>query len=267
MERAEHHDQPRRMKQALTVVALGFATALTFAAAAGAAGGTSIAAAPSIQPGVQQIANTALDSTSPGDEGIGQLSGCWHDLEWWRVSLTAGDDVVIKGGATDSGENLLVAVFPPGTTAANVGKAKAVRYGLPLSKALEFTAPSTGAYPVAAGPNCYNGTDGPFAFAVTVTHGVAPQAVVALARTATVPSSGAITATVRSSGTPVTDAGLVLRLYGTWKGTSHLLGTASPKGGTARFAFHLPAGLSGTPIQLRVTGQNVTSRPIAVKIG
>ena len=93
-----------------------------------------------------------------------------------------------------------------------------MRYGLPLSKALEFTAPSTGTYPVAAGPNCYNGADGPFAFAVTVTHGVAPQAVVALAKTATVPSSGAITATVQASGSPVTDAGLVLKLYGTWKG-------------------------------------------------
>ena len=122
MERAEHHDQPRRPKQALIAVALGLGAALAFASAAGAAGGTSIAAAPSIQPGVQQTANTALDSTSPGDEGIGQLSGCWHDLEWWRVSLTAGDDVVIKGGATDSGENLLVAVFPPGTTSANVAR-------------------------------------------------------------------------------------------------------------------------------------------------
>ena len=266
MGRAEHCDQPRRLKEALIALALGLG-ALVFAAAAGAAGGTSIAAAPSIQPGVQQTANTALDSTSPGDEGIGQLSGCWHDLEWWRVSLTAGDDVVIKGGASGSGENLLVAVFPPGTTAANVAGAKAVRYGLPLSKALEFTAPSTGTYPVAAGPNCYNGADGPFAFAVTVTHGVAPQAVVSLAKTPTLPSSGAITATVQASGSPVTDAGLVLKLYGTWKGTSHLLGTASPQGGTARFAFHLPAGLTGTAVQLRVTGRNVTSRPVTVKIG
>ena len=205
MGRAEHRDQPRRLKEALIAVALGLG-ALVFAAAAGAAGGTSIAAAPSIQPGVQQTANTALDSTSPGDEGIGQLSGCWHDLEWWPVSLTAGDDVVIKGGASGSGENLLVAVFPPGTTAANVARAKAVRYGLPLSRALEFTAPSTGTYPVAAGPNCYNGADGPFVFAVTVTHGVAPQAVVSLAKTPTVPSSGAITATVQASGSPVTDA-------------------------------------------------------------
>ena len=143
--RAEHRDQPRHPKETLIALAVGLG-ALVVAATAGAVGGTSIAAAPSIQPGVQQTANTALDSTSPGDEGIGQLSGCWHDLEWWRVSLMRGDDVVIKGGATDSGENLLVAVFPPGTTAANVATAKAVRYGLPLSKALEFTAPSTGTY-------------------------------------------------------------------------------------------------------------------------
>ena len=183
------------------------------------------------------------------------------------MSLTAGDDVVIKGGATDSGENLLVAVFPPGTTSANVGQAKAVRYGLPLSKALEFTAPSTGTYPVAAGPNCYNGADGPFAFAVTVTHGVAPQAVVALAKTTTVPSSGAITATVQANGSPVTDPGLVLKLYGTWKGTSHLLGSASAEG--RHGAVHVPPSRRhsrGRRFSCRVTGQNVTSRPLTVKI-
>jgi hypothetical protein len=43
---------------------------------------------------------------------------------------------VVKGGATGAGENLLVSVFPPGTTAANIANARAVRYGLPLSKAL-----------------------------------------------------------------------------------------------------------------------------------
>ncbi len=247
-------------------MALGLTLALAVAASASAAGGTSIASAPLIQPGAQQAANTTTDPTSPGDDGIGQLSGCWHDLEWWRVSLTAGDDVVIKGGATDSGENLLVAVFPPGTTAANVARATAVKYGLPLSKALEFTAPSTGTYPVAAGPNCYNGADGPFAFAVSVTHGVAPHAVVALVKTSTVRASGAIVATVQANGSPVTDATLVLKLYGTWKGAAHLLGSATPKSGAAHFTFHIPAGMSGTTIRLRVTGQGVTSRPVTVKV-
>ena len=69
-----------------------------------------------------------------------------------------------------------------------------------------------------------------------MTHGVAPQVVVSLAKTPTVPSSGAITATVQASGSPVTDAGLVLKLYGTWKGTSHLLGTASRR--AARCGSH-----------------------------
>ena len=137
---------------------------------------------------------------------------------------------------------------------------------MPLSKALEFTAPSTGTYPVAAGPNCYNGADGPFAFAVSVTHGVAPHAVVALVKTSTVRASGAIIATVQANGSPVTDATLVLKLYGTWKGAAHLLGSATPKSGAARFTFHIPAGMSGTTIRLRVTGQNVTSRPLTVKV-
>jgi hypothetical protein len=251
---------------ALVGAACALVTALITAAAAAAGGGTSIASAPPVQPGVQQTANTATDATSPGDEGVGLQSGCWHDLEWWRVSLTAGDDVVIKGGATDSGENLLVAVFPPGTSAANVARATAVRYGLPLSKALEFTAPSTGSYAVAAGPNCYNGADGPFNFAFTVTHGSAPQAIVAFATVKAVPASGAITATVKTNGSPVTDASRVLKLYGTWKGVSHLLGSATPSNGSVRFTYRLPAGASGGSVQFRVAGQNVKSRPMTARV-
>ena len=66
--------------------------------------------------------------------------------------------------------NLEVAVFPAGTTGTNLANAQAVKTGFPSNVPIEFTASKTGSYPLAAGPNCYNGANGPFSFVVTVSH-------------------------------------------------------------------------------------------------
>ena len=113
-----------------------------------------------------------------------------------------------------------------------------------------------------AGPNCYHGNDGVFSFTVTVTHHTVSQAaVVTLARRAEVQTSDAITVTVRTpAGAAISDPGLVLKLYGTWKNslseasTPHLLASASPKKGSARLAFRLPPELRGTTVKLQVKG-------------
>jgi hypothetical protein len=122
-----------------------------------------------------------------------------------------------------------------------------------------------------AGPTCYDGTDGPFDFVVTVTHNAASLvASVVLPALTHVAATGAVTVTVRTSdGAPITDPKLVLRLLGTWKDTptgsptAHLLATASPKAGTARFVIHLPKTLGGSTVQLHVTGGGAGYRPIS----
>jgi len=247
------------------------AFALILAGAASAGGSTSIATAPIVVPGAQESENTATDPTSQGAEGIGIASGCWDDLEYWRLPLGAGEKVVITGTTSGSGFNFQLAVFPPGTTSANISGATAVKSGFPSQAPMRFTAPTTGTYPVVTGPNCYNGADGPFTFVAAVSAGTASQAAsVLLPSISRLPKSGSLTASVRTSGgSAITDSGLVLKLYGTWKdapsaqASAHLLATAAPAHGLARFSYTLPASLGGTTVQLRVAGTGSGYRPLS----
>jgi hypothetical protein len=142
--------------------------ALAAAGAATASGGRSIRSAPTISPGTNVSENSAVDETAPGGDNVGQ--GCFIDVEYWRLPLTAGDRVEIKGKETSPGRGFLLAVFPPGTTDKNVARASSVAHGYTAERPLRFTVRSTGVYPVTAGPNCYNGTEGMFTFVVTVSH-------------------------------------------------------------------------------------------------
>ncbi len=255
----------RGVARPLGAVALALGCALVATGEALAAGGTSIAAAPVIQSGVQQAMNSSSDATVLGSKGS-QNVGCWIDYEYWRLPLTAGDQVAIGGILEGLSTNFEVGIFPPGTTDASIVNAKAVTTGFPNpGHMVRFTAGSSGTYVLLSGPNCYNGNDGPFAFTVTVTPGAvasgagAQQALAVLPAITHLPTSGALAVNVHtSSGTSISDAHLVLELYGTWKNsgaasaTAHLLATASPRNGSARFSFHLPASLKGTTIKLRV---------------
>ena len=211
--------------------------------------------------------------TTP-DNGVGLSSGCWTDLEYWRVPLTVGDNVMIEGGAVSPGDNLEIAVFPPGTTSKNIASAVAVKYGLPLSKAIQFTATATGTYPVVAGPTCYDGTDGPFDFTFTIKHGSgAVKATVALSHVSQLSAAGTVTATVHAAdGSPITNPQLVLKLYGTWKDTpsgpakAHLLATASPMDGSVKFVVHLPKTVSGSSVQLHVSGSGAGYEPVSSRV-
>jgi hypothetical protein len=69
---------------------------------------------------------------------------------------------------------------------------------------------------------------------------------------------------VTAGGSPVTSPSTALKLDGTWGGATHVLSTASPKDGSARFAYHLPAGAKGK-IVLRVSGA-ATSAPVTVAV-
>jgi hypothetical protein len=151
-------------------IAFVVVSALIIAGSAAAAGGTSIAAAPVIRAGVHESENTATDPTRRGDVGSELSQGCWNDFEYWRLPLKAGDKVSITGNASVAGYHFAVGVFPAGTTDKNVDKMATILNAFPGSHVAHFTARTAGTYPFVIGPNCYNGSDGPFSFVVTVTH-------------------------------------------------------------------------------------------------
>jgi hypothetical protein len=142
--------------------------ALATAGAAMANGGLSIARAPMISPGVKVSENSQIDRTAPGGDALGQ--GCFNNVEYWRIRLLAGDKVEVKGQETIAARGFLIAFFAPGTTDKNVAFASSVAHGFTGEHAVRFTVKTTGVYPLVAGPNCYNGTDGPYTFVVSVKH-------------------------------------------------------------------------------------------------
>src|SRR5204862_3472919 len=74
-------------------------SALVAVGAAAGSGGTSIASAPVIRPGVQLSGDTSTDATANGSIGSEESTGCWNDVEYRRLPLTAGDQVLSKGTA------------------------------------------------------------------------------------------------------------------------------------------------------------------------
>ncbi len=233
------------------------------AAAAEGSGGATIASAPAVTAGAATTGNTATDPTSQASQS--DVTGCWIDLEYWRVPLTVGDKVTVAGSAVSPAYNVELGVFPAGTSDASISSTAAIKTVLLSHVPIKFTATATGSYPIVVGPNCYNGVDGPFDFTVSVVHNPSGNtATVKLPKLGHIAPSGAIKASVRTSdGTPITDPKLVLELLGTWGGSSHLLARASPSKGSASFAFHVPASLKGTAVQLQVTSPASDYRPVS----
>jgi hypothetical protein len=165
--------RPAARRRGLAGVVIVVAATLIPAVGAYASGATTIAAAPAVRPGVAVSANTSTDATAVGDDGVGFESRCWDAVEYWKLRLSAGDHVRISAQEGLGTSNLEVAVFPAGTSAATIGGTRSVKTGFPSNAPLAFTAPSTGTYPLAAGPNCDDGSNGPFTFVVAVTPGVA----------------------------------------------------------------------------------------------
>jgi hypothetical protein len=96
-------------------------TALVVAGPAAAAGGKSIASAPVLRPGVAASGDTSKDETGSGSIGSDESQGCWNDLEYWRLGLAAGDQVLIKGTALSPAHHFGIGLFlrarPTGTSA------------------------------------------------------------------------------------------------------------------------------------------------------
>jgi len=154
----------------VAVAASAMISALVAVGTAAAAGGTSIATAPLVRPGVQLSGDTSQDATANGTIGSEESTGCWNAVEYWRLPLTAGDQVLIEGTAVSPAHHFGIGLFPAGTTDRNIGKAIAVTSAFPRRAPIHFAARSSGTYALVIGPTCYNATDGPYTFVVTVRH-------------------------------------------------------------------------------------------------
>jgi hypothetical protein len=143
---------------------------LVAAGPAAAAGGKSIASAPVVRPGVEASGDTSIDETGNGSIGSNESPGCWNDVEYWRLALAAGDHVLIKGAALSPAHDFGIGLFPAGTTDRNLGQAVALVSQFPRRGPIRFTARSSGTHVLVIGPTCYNASDGPYRFVVTVRH-------------------------------------------------------------------------------------------------
>src|SRR5438477_10799676 len=101
-------------------------SALVAVGAAAGSGGTSIASAPVVQPGVQLSGDTSTDATANGSIGSEESTGCWNDVEYRRLPFTAGAQVL--------------------TTDRNIGKVIASRGRFPQRAPIRFAARSSGTY-------------------------------------------------------------------------------------------------------------------------
>jgi hypothetical protein len=158
----------RPVRGSLIAASAVLVAASTAAGAALASGGLSISRAPMISAGAKVSENSQVDPTASGGDAVGQ--GCFNDVEYWRIQLRGGDKVEVKGTETIAARGFLIAFFAPGTTDKKIASATSVAHGFTGEHAVRFTAKATGVYPIVAGPNCYNGTDGPYTFVVSVRH-------------------------------------------------------------------------------------------------
>src|SRR5207248_2761158 len=105
----------RRMRRTALIL-LVLTPTLVVVGGAAAGGGASIASAPIIHAGAPQSGDTSTDATADGSIGSEESPGCWHDAEYSRLRLTAGDVVLITGKAIAPAHDFGVGVCPAGTT-------------------------------------------------------------------------------------------------------------------------------------------------------
>ena len=228
-----------------------------------ASGGISISTAPVAPINTPVYGNLATDALS--NEAVGDFP-CGE--EFWLIPVVVGDTVEIT--FEESSGSDFAALYAPGTTDSTVFSAQAIDYGFSLSGDNDgFTANETAEYVLAVGsrfPPCSSGV-GPFEFEVSATHNA----------TVSVPSriTGAphhistVNAIFRyDDGSPVTDSGLKVTLYGRWSQPSyapktwHRLAATTPSNGTAPLRFTPPAKLAGQTIMLRVSAVGDFFKPI-----
>ena len=229
------------MKKLTFAMALFAAASLAVTPAAGAAGGSSIAAAPFLRARVSYFANYSSDHLHGGN------------TEFWKVRLVAGEFFSLDGTRSAAARYFTARVFPVGTDDANFRRKSAVDQGR-LSAVIGLTVPRSGTYPIAV--TCGNTKQcGAMRFSVSI----ANQVDLYVPHSARLALTGRFTVAVRTpEGKPITNRRLVVSLYGLWRDTSasmthHVLGSSEAIGGEATFTYRLPPALAGKVISLQAT--------------
>ena len=227
----------------------GMVVLASSAASATDGGGTSVASASLVRPGVPEYGNTASGSVAQPSN-----AQCNSNIQFWKIPLLAGDQVTVTGRAISPASNINVWFYPPGTTDASFSSGNfpnpdwsgstngGPTAGGTLGQSIVFTVPATGVYPVLIG-QC-GGQDGPYEFEVSVKHAAVLYSR-SLLRTGV---TGDLIAYVRTpGGHPISDPSLVVTLYGFWRDNSvlpvskHVVAKAHVSGGVVKLPFHLPA--------------------------
>jgi hypothetical protein len=252
--------------RALRIAAIGLCVLVALGAgvarATGGGGGT-IASAPVVTAGVQQIGSTASFTDS-----------CQNGYEFWALQLKQGDLVKLTWGSPGAVDT--VALWPKGTTDSSHTDGCLYAAGwshwtpTPLVSGTNTTpgtttvtqtlVPSDGTYPLLFLDTTGVVNAGAYSFTADVLH----AASVTLPHISAVPTNGKLTVAVAAPDTaPIGDSGLKLTLVGIWGKRSHKLATATPASGSATFAYAVPASGWGKKIQLAVTGAGTNYQPVA----
>jgi hypothetical protein len=262
--------------RSLGLAVLGFCclAALCVGVARATGGGSSIAAALVVTPGVQEAGSTSSNA-----------DGCQNGFQFWTLHLTQGDVVKVTWGGTGAVDRL--ALWPTGTSDAdNNGCLYDPVYGwshwtpspvlqdanpAPATQRLSQTfVTKTGSYPLLFLDTTGVQNAGSYFFTAQVLH----AASVSLPHISSIRGAGQLTAGVLApDSSPISDSALTLTLNGYWSSgsgapaTAHKLATATPTNGSATFSYSLPIRLWGKKIQLAITGSGSNYQPVASQTG
>lgn len=241
----------------LAVLAFGALAALVITFAAQATGSPTLANAPVLQAGVQAFGNTGCcaDGGDPRNLDGQDLS----HREFWKIRLTAGDRVTLNW--TSATDEVRLGAFAPSTNDFNFNDRDAApaayRGDLERKGEMRFTAGGSGLWSLRFGTH-WQAKPSAYDFSYTVKHVVR----LALKPVAAVRRTGRVSLSVRTpDSSPITAAGLKLRLEGFWANRWHLLATGRPKAGVAHFTLRLPRTLQGETIKLRARASGASYLP------
>lgn len=211
---------------------------------AGAAGGSSIASAPTVAYGQHTFGTTATGEWDCGP------------AEFWNLSMKAGDQVTIDWATTSADYAHAAVIFPAGTNDFSINNVSYLDYysiGSNDHAEAVFSTGTPGSYPLIFAASGCNGEHnaGPYDFTATIQHSLT----IALKqythiRTTTVISAGANLV----DGAPVPD-GTAFNLSVTWPNSNHESATytATGVGGALSFPLALPASAMGKTATLIVS--------------
>jgi hypothetical protein len=220
-----------------------------------AEGGKSIATAPSVVYGQQEVGNTATGKEYPG-KGCGLFGeGTFRD-EFWMLNMTAGDRLTINWGGVNETKLWL---YDVGTTDYTVFNYETIATEQELNgngkNQLQYTASVSGAMPLEFSICSYGGENespGPYSFIAADQHAL----LAALMPVPIITQTSVLSGTVSlADGTPAPD-GLLFHLVAKWHSGGQLVRaatSATTAAGALSFQLALPAETAGKTVRLSVS--------------